>query len=76
MIIKRKSTYSGKIRSKDIPVDPQDWAMYQSGFGPLYEVIPYLNNEDREFILSGITPDEWKTAFSEELKNIVEDTFI
>ena len=35
--------------------------------------MPYLNDEDREFILSGITPQEWKNAFSAEILSIVED---
>lgn len=76
MIIKRKSAYTGLIRSKDIPVDPQGWAMYQSGYGSVDECLPYLTDEDRDFILSGMMPDEWNTAISAELKLIVEDTFI
>jgi hypothetical protein len=39
------------------------------------DLLPYLLDEDREFILSGMTPQEWKNAFSEEIMNIVEDQF-
>jgi hypothetical protein len=31
--------------------------------------MPYLNDEDREFILSGITADEWDEAFSENYED-------
>lgn len=75
MIIKRKSAYTGQYRSKDIPVDPQGWAMYQAGVGSVDECLPYLTQEDRDFILSGMFPDEWNTAIKAELKAIVEDTF-
>jgi hypothetical protein len=27
--------------------------------------MPYLTDNDREFILSGITPEEWDEAFAE-----------
>ena len=74
MIIKRSSAYSGKIRSKNIAVDPQDWAMYQGGYGSIHEVMPYLTDEDREFILSGMDHAEWKEACA-EINAIVEDTF-
>jgi hypothetical protein len=37
--------------------------------------MPYLTSEDREFILSGMTPTEWKAAFSKEIMSIVSDTF-
>jgi hypothetical protein len=36
--------------------------------------MPYLTDEDREFILSGMVPAEWKEACA-EINAIVEDTF-
>jgi len=74
MIINRTSAYSGKTRSRNIEVDPQDWAMYQGGFGSISEIMPYLSDADREFILSGLTPGEWEKACA-EVSAIVEDTF-
>jgi hypothetical protein len=29
----------------------------------MQELMPYLTDEDQEFILSGITPDEWNEVF-------------
>lgn len=75
MIIKRKSVFSGVTRSKDIPVDPEHFAEYEAGYGSLQDLMPYLTDEDREFILSGMTPDEWKNAFSQEILDIVSDNF-
>jgi hypothetical protein len=66
MKIQRKSAYSGKVRSKDIPVDPQDWALYQTGSVCISEAMPYLSDADRDFILSGIVDGEWEEAFKEE----------
>lgn len=73
MIIQRKSILTGKIRSRDIPVNPEDLALWESGAVSIQEAMPYLNDNDREFILTGITAGEWKVAFSDELKQIIED---
>tara|TARA_B110000977_G_scaffold2814_1_gene3866 strand:+ start:7898 stop:8125 length:228 start_codon:yes stop_codon:yes gene_type:complete len=74
MIITKKSAYSGIQHRKDIPVCPEDWALYKGGYGSISETMPYLTDEDREFILSGMLPNEWALACS-EIKAIVEDSF-
>ena len=73
MKITRTSAFSGVVRSKDIPVNPADYQEWESGIGRIDDAMPYLTDEDREFILSGITPQEWKNAFSAEILSIVED---
>ena len=65
MKIRRKSVLSGKERIKDIPVNPEDMLNWEKGGVSIQEAMPYLNDSDREFILSGITIEEWKCAFSE-----------
>ena len=74
MIITRTSAYSGKQHKRDIPVDPNDWVLYQKGYGSITDTMPYLTDEDREFILSGRLPNEWSLACS-EINTIVEDSF-
>lgn len=64
MKIRRKSVISGIERVKDIPVNPEDWVKYNLGYLSIEDAMPYLNDEDVEFIISGITQDEWKDAFS------------
>ena len=65
MWIKRKSVISGIVRDRNIPVNPEHYAAWQAGFGNIQDMMPYLNETDREFILSGITQDEWDEAFLE-----------
>mgnify|MGYP003533939440 CR=1 FL=1 len=64
MKVKRKSVISGIERFRDIPANPEDWVSYTMGYKNLDEAMPYLSDEDKQFILSGITSDEWKEAFS------------
>jgi len=65
MYIKRKSVITGIERTRSIPVNPDDYIAWQSGLGSIQDLMPYLIDNDREFILSGITPEEWDGAFAE-----------
>jgi hypothetical protein len=65
MRITRKSVISGIERTRDIPVNPEDMIKWQSGMGCIQDLMPYLNDVDLDFILSGITQDEWSKAFKE-----------
>lgn len=69
MYIKRKSVISGIEHTRNIPVNPDDYMSWKSGLGNIQELMPYLSDDDREFILSGITPEEWSEAFSEEFED-------
>jgi hypothetical protein len=63
MYIKRKSVITGIEHTRNIPVNPDDYFAWNAGLGSIEEIMPYLNDNDREFILSGITPEEWNSAF-------------
>lgn len=64
MIVKRKSVLSGIERTRDIPVNPEDMLLWETGAVNIQDAMPYLNDDDREFILTGITQEEWNNAFS------------
>ena len=68
MWIKRKSILTGVERTRNIPVNPDDMAIWQAGLGNVQDLMPYLNDSDREFILSGITDGEWDKVFTEQLE--------
>lgn len=75
MIVTRKSKLTGTVRTRDIPVKQRDLEMYDAGYGSAADILHYLNNEDREFVMCGITNGEWNQAFSKELQAIVNDKF-
>ena len=65
MVIKRTSQLSGKYRERDIPgVTPKLLERWESG-GLIQNVFPFLSEDDREFIMTGITPEEWEELFGE-----------
>jgi hypothetical protein len=65
MLIERKSPVSGKTTTMEIDVTPDQ--LYRWRYGQLIQnAMPNLSADEREFILTGITPEEWDSVFGEE----------
>jgi len=56
--ITRVSMLSGVERTLDIPVTQEQLSNWNSGM-LIQDVMPNLTDDQREFIISGITADEW-----------------
>lgn len=65
MIIERRSQLTGKTHKRDLPVDKERLWKYMNGDDHIQNIFPELSPEDREFIRTGITPEEWKEHFGE-----------
>ena len=65
MLITKRSMISGKTNTKDLPVTQQQLDQWQQG-AVIQEAMPHLSPDNREFILTGITSEEWDTAFAED----------
>lgn len=65
MIFRRKSIISGAIRDREIEVTQEELLAWQRG-ALIQDAMPNLSADDREFIMTGITPDEWDEAFGED----------
>ena len=61
MKVTRKSLISGKLHTMELPASPLDLDAYHAGNLNIQDVFPHLTAEQREFIKSGITPEEWST---------------
>ena len=58
MLITRTSMVSGITRTRDIPVTEKQLDDWESGM-LIQRAMPTLSDDDREFIISGITSEEW-----------------
>ena len=65
MLITRKSMFTGKVHTLDIPVTKEQIDKWQSGV-MIQHAMPNISAELREFIKTGVTPEEWKETFGEE----------
>lgn len=63
--ITKKSTLTGIVRTKEFPITEDQYLAWQSGI-LIQEAMPNLSLEDREFIITGITKEEWDEHFPEE----------
>lgn len=62
MLVTKKSSISGKINSMELPITEAQLKAHQNGeFAQ--DVFPTLSAEEREFLISGITPNEWNEMF-------------
>ena len=65
MLITRKSIFSGKERTLDLPITQRQIDAWKNGVC-IQDAMPQLTTAEREFLKTGMTPDEWDTLFQEK----------
>ena len=65
MLVTRISNLTRITHTREIPVAPEQLRSWEEGM-LVQKAMPDLNDKDREFIMSGITPEEWYDAFGDE----------
>ena len=71
MLITRESMLTGIVRTRDLDVNEEQLYQFERGV-MIQDEFPHLSATDREFILSGITEDEWDQAFAERPESEVD----
>lgn len=64
MLITRKSPFTGKTHTREIPVTEEQLSAWRLGEF-IKTAMPNISAEDREFIKTGITPEEWNETFGD-----------
>lgn len=65
MKITRRSRISGKVHTRDLPVTQEQLDAFNRGVF-IQDAMPGLPAHEREFILTGTTPEEWVAVFPEK----------
>lgn len=65
MLITRKSVISNNINTMDINVTIEQFNAWDAG-ALVQKAMPNLTPDEREFIMTGITPEEWDATFGDE----------
>lgn len=65
MLIERASPFTGELRTLDLDVTQEQLDAWRSGM-VIQRAMPNLSADEREFILTGITPAEWNDMFAED----------
>lgn len=72
MLVERKSQVTGKVHTLDLPITEAQALAYEQG-KLVQDAFPNLTPEQREFIITGITPEEWTSIFGEDGEKGVGD---
>ena len=65
MLITRKSLISGNINTMSLPITEEQYTAWEQGT-LVQDAMPHLSPDEREFVMTGITPTEWAETFGEE----------
>ena len=65
--VTRLSALSRTYNTMELPISQEHLDIYDTvGDILVQDAFPNLDKEQREFLISGITPQEWKDTFGEE----------
>ncbi|TXG75964.1 hypothetical protein E6Q11_05775 [Candidatus Dojkabacteria bacterium] len=75
MIVVRRSIVSDMVHEMDLPITQEQIAAWEAGTLVQY-AFPHLTASQREFIMTGITEQEWNDMFiDDEPESSVEDGY-
>ena len=66
MQITKVSPLTGKSNTMDLPVTQEQIDRWQRREGLIQNIMPDLSPDQREFLMSGYTPEDWATLFPTE----------
>ena len=55
---------TGIIHSMEVPCTQRELDEYHKGERLIQDIMPHVSPQLREFIISGITPQEWDSTFA------------
>ena len=65
--VTRLSVVTRKMNTMELPISQEHLDIYDTvGDILVQDAFPTLDKGQREFLISGITPDEWNETFGEE----------
>jgi len=65
MKVTRTSAFTGIVHTLDLPITDSDLRAWHEGM-LIQDACPDLTEDQREFIMTGVTPEEWAAEFGEE----------
>jgi len=65
--IDKVSPVTGNTNSMFMLFDRADFIKWRDGHGLIQDCLPYLSEDEREFLMTGIMPEEWGQATDKEV---------
>lgn len=67
MTITRTSPVSGKDNTMHLPITEQQMAAWLTGMSDIQTAFPHLDADQREFLKTGMTPEDWSEVCGEDV---------
>lgn len=65
MKVSQISPVTGKMNTMELDITLKQLADWTNG-GLIQDVMPNLSEDEREFLISGCTPEDWKAIFQSD----------
>lgn len=65
MLVTRKSRISGQENTLDLDITSEQLFRVNTGAELIQNIVPHLSPSDREFLITGITSEEWDKLFGD-----------
>lgn len=72
MLIKRKSPLTGQINEMEVDCTQEEYEAWQRG-ALIQDAMPRANADQREFCMTGYTPEDWAKIFPKQDDELIED---
>lgn len=69
MIVEKTSFISGKVHSLDLNITQEQLIKVNNRFATkelIQDIVPHLSEDDREYLMTGSTPEEWASTFRDD----------
>lgn len=66
VIVTAISDFTGKEASRTMEMTSHDWLAWSKEGVLIQNAFPYLSADDREFLMTGCTPEEWGAMFGKD----------
>ena len=73
MKITRTSEFTGITRTLDLDITDEQWKEWKAGGKLIQNAFPNLTDDEREFLLTGVTAEEWDDFCGEEEPTTEDD---
>lgn len=65
-LVIRYSLHSGKFNKAVIEMTEEQYSRWKIKHQLIQDALPHLDNEEREFLMTGYTPEDWAAIFPPE----------
>ena len=61
--IEKTSPVTGRLNIMEIEMNPNDYVRWKKGGVNIQEALPYLSIDEREFLITGLSPEDWENMY-------------